>query len=80
MYQYEVNIFWSSPDQCYVASVPELPGCMADGVTAKDAIDNTEQMIHEWIAMAQQLGREVPEPKGERIVHICKEEPPTFFK
>lgn len=62
--KYEIILYWSSEDGAYIAEVPELAGCMADGPTAKEALHNVEQIAREWIATAQELGREVPEPKG----------------
>jgi predicted RNase H-like HicB family nuclease len=62
--RYEIIIFWSKEDQAYLAEVPELPGCMADGETYQEALANAEQIIREWIETAQELGRSIPEPKG----------------
>lgn len=62
--RYEIIIFWSKEDQAYLAEVPELPGCMADGETYQQALSNAEQIIQEWIVTAQELGRSIPEPKG----------------
>ena len=64
MYKYEIILYWSEEDSAYIAEVPELAGCMADGATAKDALHNVEQVIREWIETAQALGRSVPAPKG----------------
>jgi len=64
MYKYELIIFWSEEDQSYVVEVPELPGCMADGETYQEAIKNAQVIIAEWIETAEQLGREIPQPKG----------------
>lgn len=64
MPKYEIILYWSRDDDAYIAEVPELPGCMADGPTAKDALHNVEQIIAEWIATARELGREIPTPKG----------------
>mgnify|MGYP002615887114 CR=1 FL=1 len=64
MYKYERIIFWSEEDQRFIVDVPELPGCMADGKTAQQALDNTEIVIKEWIDTAEELGREIPQPKG----------------
>ena len=64
MYKYEIIIFWSEEDNAYVTEVPELPGCMADGATTKEALENTEKVISEWIETAKETGRAVPEPKG----------------
>jgi predicted RNase H-like HicB family nuclease len=62
--KYEIIIFWSSEDNAYVAEVPELPGCMADGKTYHEALANAEQIIEEWIETATKLDRPIPRPKG----------------
>ena len=67
MYKYEVIIYWSDEDEAYVAEVPELPGCMADGATYEKALQNVEVIISEWIETAKMLGREIPEPKGKLV-------------
>jgi predicted RNase H-like HicB family nuclease len=64
MYKYELIIFWSQEDGRYVVEVPELPGCMADGLTYEESIKNTQAIISEWIEMAENSGREIPQPKG----------------
>lgn len=64
MYKYEIIIWWSKEDNCYIADVPELPGCMADGATAVEALENVEIIISGWIETAKELGRSIPEPKG----------------
>ena len=67
MYKYELIIYWSETDQAYIVEVPELSGCMADGVTYAEALKNTEKVIGEWIETAQALGRPIPAPKGRLI-------------
>ena len=62
--KYEIILDWSEEDGAYIAEVPELAGCMADGPTAKEALYNVEQIAQEWIETARELGREIPEPKG----------------
>lgn len=62
--KYEIIIFWSHEDNAFVAEVPELPGCMADGGSYQEALSNAEQIIQEWIETARELGRAVPEPRG----------------
>ena len=64
MYKYELIIFWSDEDDRYVVEVPELPGCMADGKTYAEAVQNAQQIIMEWIETAESLGREIPQPRG----------------
>lgn len=56
----EIIIFWSAEDDAYVAEVPELPGCMADGNSYQEALSNAEEIIQEWIDTARELGRTVP--------------------
>ncbi len=64
MHRYEVIIYWSEEDNAYLAEVPELPGCMADGATYEEALKNAQVIIDEWIETAKNLGREIPTPKG----------------
>ncbi len=62
--KYELIIYWSEVDQAFIVEVPELPGCVADGETYQEAVQNVEVIIQEWIDTAQSLGRSIPEPKG----------------
>lgn len=64
MYKYEVVIFWSEEDGSFLAEVPELPGCMADGETYQKALANAEIIIQEWIETAEGVGMPIPVPKG----------------
>lgn len=66
-YRYEVIIYWSNEDQAFIAEVPELPGCAADGQTYQGTVANVETIIQEWIETALELGRPVPEPKGRLL-------------
>ena len=69
MYKYEIIIYWSEDDNAYIAEVPELAGCMADGKTYAEALKNTEIIIGEWIDTAQALGRVIPMPKQGRLMY-----------
>ena len=62
--KYEMIIYWSKEDDCFVVEVPELPGCMSDGKTYQEAVSNAEVIIQEWIDTARDVGRPIPEPKG----------------
>ena len=64
MIKYEVIIYWSEEDQAFLAEVPELPGCMADGATYQEALANAEVIIQEWLETAKELGRPIPQPRG----------------
>jgi predicted RNase H-like HicB family nuclease len=63
-YKYEIIIYWSHEDEAFIAEVPELPGCMADGESYQEALANVEVIIQEWIETATELGRHIPEPRG----------------
>ena len=63
-YRYEIVLYWSEPDQAFVAEVPELPGCAADGRSYREALDAADVAIREWVETAKELGRPIPEPKG----------------
>ncbi|MGN1133778.1 MAG: type II toxin-antitoxin system HicB family antitoxin [Oscillospiraceae bacterium] len=65
MYKYEIILYWSEEDNAYIAEVPELSGCMADGETLVQALENVHVVIDEWIETAKILGRDIPEPKGK---------------
>ncbi|HEY4565173.1 MAG TPA: type II toxin-antitoxin system HicB family antitoxin [Thermoanaerobaculia bacterium] len=66
-YKYEVILYWSSEDEAFIAEVPELPGCAADGATYQEALKNVEGIISEWIETARELGRSIPEPRGRLV-------------
>ena len=65
MSKYEIIIYWSEEDSAYIAEVPELPGCAADGETYQLALANAEVVINQWIETAEELGRTIPIPKGK---------------
>jgi predicted RNase H-like HicB family nuclease len=65
--KYEVIIYWSDEDRAFIAEVPELPGCAADGKTHREALDNVEIIIQEWLQTARDLGRPIPKPKGRLV-------------
>jgi predicted RNase H-like HicB family nuclease len=65
MSKYEIIIYWSEEDQAFLAEVPELPGCMADGPTQQKALTNANKIVNEWLQTAKELGREIPVPRGK---------------
>jgi predicted RNase H-like HicB family nuclease len=64
MSKYEIIIYWSQADDAFIAEVPELPGCSADGKTHKEALANVEIITQEWLETAKDLGRAIPVPRG----------------
>jgi predicted RNase H-like HicB family nuclease len=65
--KYKIILYWSNEDQAFVAEVPELPGCAADGATYQEAVAKVEVVIREWIEIAKQSGREIPTPRGRLL-------------
>jgi predicted RNase H-like HicB family nuclease len=65
--RYEIILYWSKADEAFIAEVPELAGCKADGATYQDALAAAEVVIAEWIETARELGRPIPEPRGRLI-------------
>ncbi len=68
MTKYEIILYWSDEDAAFIAEVPELAGCAADGTTRQEALANAEIVIAEWIETARELGRPIPEPKGRLLI------------
>ncbi len=67
MPKYEIIIYWSQEDEAFIAEVPELTGCAADGPTYQEALGNVEIVIQEWLETAKELGRPIPQPKGRLV-------------
>jgi len=67
MNNYEIIVYWSAVDNAFIAEVPELAGCMADGQTYVEAVQNAEIAIEEWIETAQLMGRTIPEARGKLV-------------
>lgn len=68
MDKYEVIIYWSDDDSAFVAEVPELPGCMAHGSTHASALSSVRVAMKLWIKTAKEIGREVPQARGRRLL------------
>jgi len=66
--KYEIILYWDKTDEIYIAEVPELPGCMAHGITEEVALSNVKEAIGLWIETANEEGSPVPIPKGERLI------------
>jgi predicted RNase H-like HicB family nuclease len=69
MHKYEIIIYWSNEDQAFITEVPELPGCVAHGHTPSKALANCQEAINLWLDTAREFGREIPKPKGKRLMY-----------
>lgn len=65
--RYEIIIYWSDANQSFIAEVPELAGCKADGKTKAKALQAVERIQKEWIETAKQIGRPIPQPRGRLL-------------
>lgn len=68
---YPVFILWSEDDECFLANVVDLPGCIADGETREAALTNAEAMTADWIETAKSLGRKIPRPGTNEAFHAA---------
>ena len=67
MKNYEIIVYWSNEDNAFIAEVPELAGCMADGQTYIEAVQNAQILIDEWVETAELMGRSVPMARGKLV-------------
>ena len=61
--KYTVTIWWSERDNRFLAAVPDLPGCFADGPTQEAALSAIHRIASEWIDVASEVGMAIPCPK-----------------
>lgn len=59
---YCILLKYSTEEKRYVVTVPDLPGCMADGESPNEAYENVKIAMREWIETAQAAGSPIPEP------------------
>ena len=65
--KYEIILYWSQEDESFIAEVPELAGCMADGETYNEALENIQVVINEWLETAKLKNKPIPQAKGKLI-------------
>lgn len=65
--KYEIIIFWSSDDNCFVAEMPELKGCTAHGDTYNEVLIEVQHVATNWLSIAKEKGWKIPEPKGRLV-------------
>lgn len=66
LFPYRIVVRWSDEDSAYIAEVPELPGCMADGPSPEAAIKEAKKAVRLWIEVAKKEKREIPRPIDRR--------------
>lgn len=68
MHKYEILLYWSDEDRCYVAEVPELAGCLSHGANQLEALQNINEAMDLWIETAKEFNDPIPEPKGRKLM------------
>ena len=61
--KYDVEIFYSEEDKCYIATVPELEGCSAFGNSRDEALKEVQKAMKLWIDSADEHGDNIPIPR-----------------
>ena len=61
--EYSVFIYYDATDKIYVASIPELSGCMAHGSTREEALKEIQIACDLWLETAEEDGILIPEPQ-----------------
>lgn len=61
--QYDILLHWSEEDRVFVATAPDLRGCMAHGNTDFEALQNIREAIQLWLDTAHEFGDVIPTPK-----------------
>jgi predicted RNase H-like HicB family nuclease len=57
-------------DGVFVAECPSLPGCVSQGKTRAEAIDNIKDAIQGYLASLQKHGEPVPPPITEEVIEV----------
>jgi predicted RNase H-like HicB family nuclease len=65
--KYQIIIFWSDDDKCFVAEMPELKGCIAHGNTYNEALSQVQEVATNWLNIASEKGWTITEPKGRLV-------------
>jgi predicted RNase H-like HicB family nuclease len=70
---YNINLYWSDEDDCWIADVPDLRPCSAHGDTPEEAIANVRDAIEGWLAVAQDRGFPIPEPRYRPAIYAARD-------
>ena len=66
-YKYDIILYWSEDDEAFIAEVPDLLGCTADGPTYEVALSAVQAAMDEWVETAKELGRVIPGRMGKSV-------------
>ncbi len=63
-------IIYPGEDGCWVAEVPSLPGCISQGRTKEEALNNTKEAIQAYIDALKEDGIAVPEERFDALLAV----------
>lgn len=66
---YHINIFYSEPDEGYIADIPDLSGCTAFGKTPAIALEEVQTAKETWIKAANDANIPVPPPRYRPLIY-----------
>jgi len=69
MKDYHVNIFYSEPDEGYIADIPDLKACSAFGETPNQALAEVLKAKESWLACAEANGKPIPPPEYRPVIY-----------
>ena len=61
-------IIYPGEDGFFVAECPSLPGCISQGKTREEAIENIREAIQLYIEVLQEKGQPIPAEKYETLL------------
>ena|SRR5215210_907427 len=70
--KYDVIIYWSVDGESFIAEMPELAGCAADGLTPDAALAEIPLVVQWWIETARELGCVIPEPRARLLFALLQ--------
>ncbi len=70
---YNINVYWSDEDCCWIADVPDLRPCSAHGDTPEYAMAHVQDAIEGWLAVARERGFPIPEPRYRPAIYAARD-------
>lgn len=70
---YNINVYWSDEDDCWIADVPDLRPCSAHGDTPEQAMAHIQDAIDGWLAVARERGFPIPEPRYRPAIYAARD-------
>ena len=70
---YNINVYWSDEDDCWIADVPDLRPCSAHGDTPEQAAAHVQDAIQGWLEVARDRGFPIPEPRYRPAIYAARD-------